>query len=73
MTEITSITKVDLGELLLETAKNAQHITPEVQRLIARFLDVQTAPIMTVSGKVPDLPGMPYAIGKHKPGRKVQL
>lgn len=73
MTEIKPISKVDPGELLLETARNAQHITPEVQRVIARFMDLQTAPVMVVKPTEIDLPGMPYAIGRKKKGQKVQL
>lgn len=48
MTDFEPITKIDPGELLLEVAKNAQHITPELQRVIARFMDLQTAPRIVI-------------------------
>ena len=48
--EIKDMTKIDFGELLMHTAKNAKHITPELQRVIARFLDLQTAPKLKIRG-----------------------
>jgi hypothetical protein len=49
--EIKQNTKIDLGELLLETAKNAKHLTPEMQKLIARYMDYQSYPAIVMSGK----------------------
>lgn len=46
--KIERITKTDPGELLLAVATNAQHLTPEVQNVIARFMDLQTAPKMVI-------------------------
>lgn len=51
MTEIKQITKIDIGELMLEVAKNAKYITPEMQNLIARFMDVQTKPAIFLKVK----------------------
>ena len=44
-------TKIDFGELLLETAKNAEHLTPNMQNLIAKYMDYQSAPKIVMSGK----------------------
>lgn len=55
MTQIKQISKIDPGELLLETAKNAEHITPEMQRAIARFMELWSTPIMQIKRVKVDL------------------
>lgn len=42
-------TKIDFGELMLETAKNAQYIQPSMQNVTAKYLDYQSAPRMTIN------------------------
>lgn len=53
--ELEKISNVDPGELLLETAKNAQHIAPELQRSAARFMDIWSSPVMTIKPTKIDL------------------
>lgn len=47
--EIKNISKVDPGVLLLAAAKNAEHITPRLQDVIAQFMEVQTVPKMVIN------------------------
>ena len=54
--EIKPTTKIDFGELLLETAKNAAHITPAMQNVIARYMDYQSVPAIKIAGKI-EAPG----------------
>lgn len=42
--KIEKISNIDPGELLLEVAKNAEHLTPEMQKAIARFMEIWSAP-----------------------------
>lgn len=42
--EIIKISNIDPGELLLEAVKNAEHITPEMQRAIAEFMAYWATP-----------------------------
>lgn len=42
-------TSIDFGELMLETAKNAPHVQPNMQNVIAKYLDYQSAPKMTIN------------------------
>lgn len=53
--ELEKISNVDPGELLLEAAKNAQHIAPELQRSAARFMDIWSSPVMTIKPTKIDL------------------
>lgn len=46
--ELEKVSNVDPGELLLETAKNAPHIVPELQRSAARFMDIWSSPVMSI-------------------------
>jgi hypothetical protein len=41
-------TSIDFGELMLETAKNAPHVQPNMQNAIAKYLDYQSAPKMYI-------------------------
>lgn len=47
--DIEKISEVDPGELLLTVAKNAEHITPEMQKAIAQFMQYWSAPRMTIN------------------------
>lgn len=49
MNELKPISTIDPGELLLAVAKNAEHITPALQNQIARFMELWSAPVMTIN------------------------
>lgn len=44
MTDIQTVSIVDPGELMLEIAKNAEHITPEMQNAMAKFVSFWATP-----------------------------
>lgn len=46
--EIKPATKVDVGELLLETAKNAMYIDAEVQKAIAQLCGYMQNPVRII-------------------------
>lgn len=49
--EVVSGTSIDFGELLLETVKNAEHLTPNMQNIIAKYMDYQSTPAIVMPGK----------------------
>ena len=49
--EVKPSTKIDFGELLLETAKNAKYLTPEMQKVISDYMSIQSKPVMYFTGK----------------------
>lgn len=51
--EIKPVTKVDIGELLLETAKNAIYIDDGVQKVIAQLCGTMQHPIKIIQPKAP--------------------
>lgn len=42
--EIIAISTIDPGDLLLQSVKNAEHITPELQRAVAEFINIWSKP-----------------------------
>lgn len=46
--ELKPITQIDIGELLIETVKNSEHIDVKLQRTISNFVDITARPILTV-------------------------
>lgn len=51
--EIKPATKVDIGELLLETAKNAMYIDEGVQKAIAQLCGHMQHPVRIIQPKAP--------------------
>ena len=49
--EIKPLTKIDLGELLLETVKNAMYIDNSLQQQISRFIEAQSKPMILLKPK----------------------
>lgn len=47
--EIKPISKIDPGELLLDTVRNADKIEPKLQEAIANFINIWATPIRMVS------------------------
>jgi len=50
---IEPLCNIQLQQILLETARNAKHITPEMQQVIAQYVGFQSRPIMFVKGMKP--------------------
>lgn len=45
---------INIYDLIMETVKNSQHLTPTMQNMVARYLDYQSAPRMVVKGEMPN-------------------
>lgn len=47
---IDPLPKVDIGELLLETVKNAPILPVSLMDAVAKYVEFQSKPVMTLSG-----------------------